>query len=188
MGLLQRLGLRPAEPLPPLGASDDEPAITVRLVEDTHTFYGDSGEPIWCGGLSPIDDKDGRYLSEAEHHTSDPRVYLCKVAGARHYPDVLDNSRVGQGTLVILKAEPDNPYDEHAVGIWGVLDGEHLGQLGHVPATLAPEVAAILASGQQMGGQVIREYRLGSSRGKRVGLHVLIAPAGPVSLVIEDGE
>jgi hypothetical protein len=160
--------------------------ITVHLVEDTHTFDGDSGQRIWCGGLSPIDESDGRFLSEAEHYTSDPRAFFCKVAGARHYPDVLDDRRLKPGSPIVLKAEPDNPYDANAVGIWGVLGGDHVSQLGHVPATLSPEIAAILCSGVQMGGQVIREFRLGSSRGKRVGLHVLSAPAGPVSLVIED--
>lgn len=168
------------------GEPDDK--ITVHLVEDTHTFQGDNGDEIWCGGLSPIA-TDGHFLHESEHRTSDPRAYFCKVAGARYYRDVLDSENIRPGSPVILKAEPDNPHDRNAVGIWGVVRGRRVGQLGHVPATLSPEIAAMLRAGTEMGGQVIREFRLGSSRGKRIGFHVLIAPAGqPVSLVIEDGD
>ena len=56
--------------------------------------------------------------------------------------------------------------------------------VGYVPATLSAEVAAVLRSGTALGGQVIREFRLGSSHGKRIGLHVIIAPVGPAALVI----
>jgi hypothetical protein len=189
MGLLDRLGVRAhadqsAAIRPQEGAEEQ---IVVRLVEDTHTFEGHDGETIWCGGLSPIAE-DRHFLSEAEHLTSDPRAFFCKVAGARHYPGVLDDPRIGPGSPVVVKAEPENPYDENAVAIWGLVDGDHVGQLGHVPATLCPEIATILKTGTQMGGQVLREFRLGSSRGKRIGFHVLIAPAGPVSLVIEDDD
>lgn len=189
MGLLDRLAVR-ARSDPPTAARRAEGTgeqIVVRVVEDTHTFEGDDGQRIWCGGLSPVGE-DGHFLSEAEHRTSDPRAFVCKVAGAQHYPGVLDDPRIGPGSPVVLRPEPDNPYDKNAVGVWGVVDGDHVGQLGHVPATLCPEIAAILRAGTQMGGQVLREFRLGSSRGKRIGVHVLIAPAGPVSLVIEDDD
>ncbi len=69
----------------------------------------------------------------------------------------------------------------------GVWDATGKVQVGYVPSTLSAEVAAVIRSGTPLGGQVIREFRLNSSRGKRIGLHLIIAPVGPVSFVIDDG-
>lgn len=175
MGLFDRLRARGAQ-------SPPAPPITVHVVEDTHTFEGDNGETIWCGGYTPISD-DGLYLAEAEHRTTDPRTFYCKVAGAQHRPDALGDRRFAHGSQIVLRPEPDNAYDENAVGIW---DATGKVQIGFVPATLSAEVAAVLRSGTALGGQVIREFRLGSSHGKRIGLHVILAPVGPVTYVIDD--
>ncbi len=178
IGLLDRLRphATPPAPLPTV------PKVTVYVVEDTHTFEGHEGETIWCGGYTPTTE-DGMFLTEAEHRTTDPRAFYCKVAGAQHRPEALGNKRFALGSQIVLRADPDNAYDESAVGIWDAM-GEV--QVGYVPATLSADVAALMRSGTTLGGQVIREFRFGSSHGKRLGLHVIIAPVGPVSFIIDD--
>jgi hypothetical protein len=154
----------------------------VHLIEDTHVFQGNEGETIWCGGHAPVDG-DGRFLNVDTRLASDDRVLYCRAAGARHRPQALSDARFDPGAQILLRSEPDNPHDAQAVGIWDVTGAL---QLGYIPATLCGEVAASIRSGASLGGQVIREFRLGSSRGERIALHVLIAPAGPVTYVFED--
>ncbi|HEY4894799.1 MAG TPA: HIRAN domain-containing protein [Solirubrobacteraceae bacterium] len=138
---------------------------------------------MWCGGFTPTSE-DGDFLYEAEHRTTDPRAFYCKVAGAQHRPAALADKRFDHGSLVLLRPEPGNEFDPNAVGVW---DATGKVQVGYVPSTLSAEVAAVIRSGTPLGGQVIREFRLNSSRGKRIGLHLIIAPVGPVSFVIDDG-
>jgi hypothetical protein len=158
------------------------PKIAIRVVEDTHTFEGDDGDIIWCGGYAPISD-EGTFLSVSEHLTSDPRAFYCRVAGAKYRPAALADKRFAHGSQIVLRAEPDNEHDENAVGIW---DASRKLHVGYVPATLSAEVAALMRAGTALGGQVIREFRAGSARGKRIAIHVILAPVGPVIFAIED--
>jgi hypothetical protein len=157
--------------------------ITVHLREDTHSFTGDDGHTVWCGGYAPITE-DGQFLSLAEHHASDPHCFYCKVAGVQHYP-ALTRKQFGPDSQIGLVAEPTNPYDKNAVAVWDIADAC---QVGYVPAELSGEIAQLLRTGVALGGIVIREFRAGSSKGKRTALHILIAPVGRVSLVIHDGD
>src|SRR5664280_1320416 len=110
--------------------------ITVHVIEDTNTFEGHDGEIIWGGGYAPVDE-DGLFLYEADHETSDPRAFYCKIAGAQHRPKALaDKRRFAVGSRIVLRPEPDNPYDPNAVGIW---DASGEVQVGYVPATLSAE-------------------------------------------------
>ena len=164
----------------PPPASDSK--TTIHVVEDTHTFEGDDGDTIWCGGYAPISD-DGIFLSVSEHRTSDPRAFYCRVAGAKYRPSALADKRFAHGSQIVLRAEPDNKYDENAVGIWDASGRLHV---GYVPATLSSEIARLMRAGTALGGQVIREFRAGSVRGTRVAIHVILAPVGPVIFTIED--
>ncbi len=155
---------------------------TVHLIEDTHTFEDDDGNTIWCGGLAPCME-DGTFLPESDHRTTDPRVLYCKVAGVSHRREALQDEAFAPGCQIRLRAEPDNDYDANAVQITD-LSGALF--VGYVPGTLSAEVADLLRSGASLGGQVVREFRKGSAQGERIGLHVLIAPAGPASLTIHD--
>lgn len=176
MGLLDRLRSFSTPP------SRAESKITIRVVEDTHTFEGDDGDVIWCGGYTPIDE-DGAYLSASDHRTTDSRAFYCRVAGAKYRPKALADKRFTQGSQIVLRPEPDNEHDENAVGVWDASGTVHV---GYVPATLSAEIASVIRSGTALGGQVIREFRLASSRGERLALHVIIAPVGPVTFVIDD--
>ena len=161
-------------------ASDD---ATVHLIEDTHTFEGDDGDTIWCGGLAPCTE-DATFIPESEHRTTHPDVLFCKVAGASHRRDALQAEAFAPGSQIRLRREPDNAYDKNAARIT-----DESGELfvGYVPATLSGEVSDLMRA-TEVGGEVIREFRLGSEQGERIGLQVLIAPAGPMTLTIHDAD
>jgi hypothetical protein len=149
-------------------------AAPVHLIEDTHTFEGDDGETIWCGGRAPVTE-DGTFIPESEHRTTNPDVLFCKVAGVNHRHQVLQDAAFAPGSQILLRPEPDNSYDKNAVQITD-LTGELF--VGYVRGTLSKEVADLIRS-TGLGGQVIREFRVGSEQGERIGIHILIAPAGP---------
>jgi hypothetical protein len=150
-----------------------EAKTRVHVVEDTRLFEGNQGDTIWCGGYAPVDQRGVR-LSEAEHRTSDPRVFCCQVAGTHHRPTSLTDARFDLGSPILLRTEA-SPFDGYTVGIW---DGSGTLQVGYVPPTLSRTVAGLMRSGTALGGQVLREFRLRSPEGERSALHVLIAPAG----------
>jgi hypothetical protein len=163
-------------------AGKKDAKIKVHVVEDTQLFEGNIGDTVWRGGYAPVDERGVR-LSEVEHRTSDARVFCCQVAGTHHRPSALTDARFDLGEPVLLRAEAA-PFDGFTVGIW---DGSGTVQVGYVPATLSRTVANLLRSGTALGGQVLREFRMGSATGERSALHVLIAPAAAtVSLVVHE--
>jgi hypothetical protein len=173
-------GTKPAA-TPEIAAATD---AAVHVIEDTHTFEGDDGGTIWCGGLAPCT-ADGSFILESEHHTTHPDVLFCKVAGASHRHDALQAAAFAPGSQIRLRPEPDNAYDKNAVRIID-LSGELF--VGYVPATLSREVSDLMRA-RDVGGQAIREFRRGSEQGERIGLHVLIAPAGQaVTMTIHDAD
>lgn len=98
-------------------------------------------------------------------------------------PQALPKACFAKGSPLALRAEPNNPVDPNAVAVY---DGSGKTQVGYVPAELAPTVGAVMHEGVQLVGYVLREYRERNSRGKRLGIHVAIFPAGQFTLSIED--
>ncbi|HST54704.1 MAG TPA: HIRAN domain-containing protein [Solirubrobacteraceae bacterium] len=154
--------------------------IAVRVLKDTHTFYGHDGSAWWSGGYAPIGD-DGEFLALADHATSDPRVLFCAVAGAKHRPAALQDARFQPRSELLLQAEPDNPHDADAVGVW---DQAGEVQVGYVPAELSAAVAAELRAGKPVSAMVVREIRQDSDAGARVTLHMIFTSHGALSLAI----
>jgi len=158
--------------------------ITVKVIEDTHLFDGDDGSTLWCGGYTPVDD-DGTFMRISEHRASDPRCIYSNVAGVSHRAEALQQKCFSPGEEIILRPEPTNVYDANAVAVW---DNSGTVQVGYVPASLSARVAQNFRDGNPLGGIVICEFRRGSKRGKRVGLHVLLAPLGELLLSVTDAE
>ena len=151
------------------------------MVEDTHLFTADDGSTLWCGGYTPVDE-DGFFCRIAEHRTSDPRCFYCNVAGASYRQKALEDKRVKPRAKVILRPEPTNAHDPHAIGVW---DSREKMQLGYVPASLSAKIAAHFAAGNPYGGVIISEFRRGSETGVRIGLHMVIAPLGTLLLSVQ---
>ncbi len=113
----------------------------------------------------------GYWLRDAETgepvRWSDERLLVVRVAGASYRLDALADDAFEPGRTLSLVPEPDNPHDSSAVGIW---DEAGRLQAGYVPAELAPNIA------RDVQALALWEFR--DDRGRRVGLRVLIAPAG----------
>jgi hypothetical protein len=149
------------------------------MVEQPSSFTGRRGDTVFSAGHVPAS-SSGAPLPEEGHATSNPRVYHCQVAGTHHMPSALADGRFDVGSRVQLRLAPGSPDDATAVGIW---DATGTVQVGYVPATLSRTLASALRGGEQLGGEVIRELRLGGPDGRRVALYALIAPPGRLELV-----
>jgi hypothetical protein len=167
MGLLDRL--RPT--------ASREAQFTVRVRAEDRSFRGAKGDQLYARGYSPVDES-GRPLGEAEHRTSDQRVFHCRVSATHHNPSALGDARFDTGSRVTLRAESGNPTDPHAVGIW---DAGGSVRVGYVPASLSRTIAPAARAGK-LQGEVVRELRLGSASGERLALYVLVAPPGRIAL------
>jgi hypothetical protein len=121
----------------------------------------------------------------SEHEASDPRCIYSNVAGVSHRPEALQQKCFSPGEKISLRPEPTNAYDANAVAVW---DDSGTVQLGYVPAALSGRVAEAFRNGKPLDGTVISEFRVGSKRGKRVGVHVLLAPLGELRVSVSDAE
>jgi hypothetical protein len=97
----------------------------------------------------------------------DPRVRVVKLAGASYRADALQDDAFAPGRRLALVPEPENEYDPNAIAVW---DAERRLQAGYVPAEIAPE----------LGGdeQAVSLWEFRGEDGARIGLRVLLAPAG----------
>ncbi|MDQ3730245.1 MAG: HIRAN domain-containing protein [Actinomycetota bacterium] len=75
-----------------------------------------------------------------------------------------------------LLAEPDNPHDRYAVGVW---DGSGEIQVGYVPKSDARRVSSALAKDAVKSAFVISQFR-GMATGERSGIRVLTSPTDTV--------
>jgi hypothetical protein len=155
------------------------PAYTVHLAPAERSFTGRRGDSLQEHGHAPVTAAGGP-LPESGHETSDERVHHCQVSGTHHMPRGLGDSRFDLGTRIQLKLQPGAADDALAVGIW---DAAGAVQVGFLPATLSRMLAGALRRGTPLGGQVIREVRLGAGGGERLALYVLVSPPGRLQFV-----
>ena len=155
--------------------------ITVRVLENTHTYATADGNTWWSAGYAPTykDNHGIPHFAALGRHLSDPRILYCKVAGVQHYPAALDLSRCKPGSIALLRPEPENPYSANAVGVW---DFSGSIQAGYIPAEHSADVTSRILAGQQLVAFVLREIRRASPSGPRVALHALVMPAGELNL------
>jgi hypothetical protein len=97
----------------------------------------------------------------------DPRVRVVKLAGASYRGDALQDDAFAPGRRLALVPEPENEHDPNAVGVWDVERRVHA---GYVPAEVTPAL-----SGDE---QAVSLWEFRGDDGRRIGLRVLLAPAG----------
>jgi hypothetical protein len=165
-------------------SSPEVPPITVRVVEDTHTYTTSDGSTWWSGGHTPIyEDEDGEhYLIGLGEYVPDSRLLYCKIAGARHYP-ALYESRFKPGSVGVLRPEPENAYDANAVAVW---DSDGSAQVGYIPAVLSGEVESRIRAGEKLVAVVLREIRRQSQSGQRAAFHILVMPDRQLDLSVAE--
>ena len=96
----------------------------------------------------------------------DPRVRVVKLAGASYRTEALQDDAFAPGRRLALVPEPENEHDPNAVAVW---DAERRLQAGYVPAEVA---------GLRGDEQAISLWEFRGEDGRRIGLRVLLAPAG----------
>ena len=127
-------------------------------------WYPDDGGEVWVAGYQLVD-AEGRFVGR---DALPGGALVCNVAGAVHRPEALAAAELG--APLILRAEPQNEYDPHAMAV-DLRDGT---PLGYVPRDYAPRVDAAWHA------LVLRERRR-TPRDPREGLTMLLAPE-PVEL------
>jgi HIRAN domain len=98
---------------------------------------------------------------------SDERLRVVPLAGASFRLDALQDPGFAPGRRLALVREPENEHDPNAVGVWDA--GRRL-HAGYVPAEIAPAL-----EGDE---QAVALWEFRDDDGRRVGLRMLIAPAG----------
>jgi hypothetical protein len=98
---------------------------------------------------------------------SDDRVRVVKVAGASYRIEALQDDAFAPGHRLALVREPENEHDPNAVAVY---DAERRVQAGYVPAEVAPALRG--------DEQAVALWEFRDDDGRRIGLRVLIAPAG----------
>jgi hypothetical protein len=97
----------------------------------------------------------------------DPRLRVVKLAGASYRADALQDDAFAPGRRLSLVPEPENEHDPNAVAVWDV---DRRLQAGYVPAEVAPELRG--------DEQAVSLWEFLGEDGRRIGLRVLLAPAG----------
>src|SRR4051794_20152171 len=125
-------------------------------------------------GYQPID-ASGRFLGRDAPELAASGLIVASVAGANHRPAALASDACRPGSPLILRPEPTNAFDPHAVAVL-LATGE---PVGYVPREYAPRVGA------NWSAIVLRERRP-SPRAPREGLTMLVAPE-PIELRVRSG-
>jgi hypothetical protein len=97
----------------------------------------------------------------------DPRVRVVSLAGASYRGDALQDDAFAPGRRLALVREPDNEHDPNAVAVF---DTDRRLQAGYVPAEVAPELRG--------DEQAVSLWEFRGEDGSRIGLRILLAPAG----------
>ena len=135
---------------------------------------------ITGSGYTLFDDEGEEFLRPRDPALEAKDCRLCHVAGVTYRSDTLQKASFGPGSRVVLKRDPRNPYDKNAVGVW---DGRGRVQAGWVPAHVCTGVAAEMRAGKRLDALVVREYKRVRD-GQRLGIAILIAPAGAINLEV----
>jgi 5-methylcytosine-specific restriction endonuclease McrA len=99
---------------------------------------------------------------------------VTKVVGVSFSSRSLQAPDFAAGMALVLVPDPENPHDEHAVGVW---DAYRRRQAGWIPKTLSQTVAEGIQSGRLNHAMCLWEWTL---NGKRVGIEILVSPGFPV--------
>jgi hypothetical protein len=97
----------------------------------------------------------------------DPRIRVVKLAGASYRADALQDEAFAPGRRLALVREPENEHDPNAVAVY---DANRRVHAGYVPAEVAPDLRG--------DEQAVSLWEFRGEDGGRIGLRILLAPAG----------
>jgi HIRAN domain len=108
----------------------------------------------------------GFVLHHARHDLEDRHVFVTWVAGISHYPAAVDLPDFAPGSDLVLRPEPDNPFDPKAIGVWNASGAV---TVGFLPAVLVRDLPSVP---EERHGLMVGEMVHGTDR---VGLWVVVA-------------
>lgn len=108
----------------------------------------------------------GFVLHDARRDLEDRHVFVTRVAGISHYPAAVDRPDFAPGNDLVLRPEPDNPFDPKAIGVW---NASGTVQVGHLPAVIVRDLPS---EPEERHGLMVGELVHGRDR---VGLWVVVA-------------
>jgi HIRAN domain len=108
----------------------------------------------------------GFVLHDARHDLEDRHVFVTWVAGISHYPAAVDLPDFAPGSDLVLRPEPDNPFDPNAIGVWNASGAV---KIGFLPAVMVRDLPSVP---QERHGLMVGEMVHGTDR---VGLWVVVA-------------
>jgi HIRAN domain len=90
----------------------------------------------------------GFVLIDSRDELLDRHVFVTLVAGESFYPEALGHADFAPGSPLVLRHEPDNPFDPNAMGIW---NADETLKVGHVPAIIVRNLTPFDRSGIVVG-------------------------------------
>ena len=131
---------------------------------DWHQFEASEGRGYM------LVDKNGRYLSYEDPILSVHGMQVVSVVGTAYQKEALRNAAFAAGQPLSLIAEPQNPHDGNAVGVW---DADTRMQLGFIPREIAPQVSETLQHGNELRALSVWEWRAPGEESRR-GIKILV--------------
>ncbi len=148
-------------------------AATVQLTQDSDNFWyfeealGFDNTELQYGTLLKIKNELARLMPQKELP-----ILSGSVAGTCYYKAAHLWSSINTESQIVLRREPDNPYDPLAVAVFLSKDNE-LFQLGYIPRIYNDEIASLMDEGQGLLARVIYKEERGTYR--HIGLQVSIS-------------
>jgi hypothetical protein len=115
--------------------------------------------------------EDGFVLVADRHALLDQHVWVTWVAGLWHHAEETQDPSFAPGEALVLEAEPDNPIDVNAIGIWNADHSLTVGYVGRWEA-------AAMTPAHRVGVSLLQRVE----DGKRTGLLIVVSRS-PVELV-----
>ena len=82
----------------------------------------------------------GFVLRDAPRDLEDRHVFVTWVAGISHHPTAVDLPDFAPGSEVVLRPEPDNPFDPNAISVWNASGSV---QVGYLPAVIVRDLPSV---------------------------------------------
>jgi HIRAN domain len=152
--------------------------VPITLRPDERVFVRRDGRRFIGSGYAPEGQEGPWSLYHSYDEVAAEGAHLLRVAGATR-SRVLARAAFEPGERVTLVPEPENPHDPYAVGVW---DAEERWRVGYLPQQYAPALRDQASNG--LFDQVMSVWQWRDEKtGRRVGLHVLLAPTSKIRII-----
>jgi hypothetical protein len=151
------------------------PAVALRIYLEQRQAGSEGGGGQEPGGYGyKLRDEEGRFLGWDDSLLAESGVEVLSVAGTSFRLRALQDRAFAPGSRLLLRADPENEYDENAVE---VLDADGRVHIGFVPKERSEAIARRLESEPL---EVFSLWTWRNDRGQRSALRILVSRPGTV--------